>query len=35
MKRIFLVNWVVELGVGIGKLLAVDHQLETLGQVRA
>ena len=31
-KTLFLVNWVVELRVCIGKLLTVYHQLETLGQ---
>ena len=31
-ETLFLVDGVVELGVGVGQLLAVDHQLETLGQ---
>ena len=31
-ETLFLVDGVVELRVGVGQLLAVDHQLETLGQ---
>ena len=32
LEAFLLVNGVVELRVGIGQLLSVDHQLETLGQ---
>ena len=31
-ETLFLVDGVVELRVGVGQFLAVDHQLETLGQ---
>ena len=33
-EALILVDGVVEFGVGVGQLLAVDHQLEALGELR-
>ena len=33
-EALFLVDWVVELRVGVGKFLAVYHKFETLGKTR-
>ena len=27
-----MVDWVIKFGVGVGKLLTVDHELESLGE---
>ena len=34
LEALPLVDRVIQLGVGVGQLLAVDHQLEALGKLR-